>query len=149
MRYVDFFEDCSDLPDPLYATTTEEITVIQECMNVITNVLRCGKAPKPQENKPKLIDWKHDYSLLAAPVSRVLGYSVMAAENYTHWYDFCGALNEVGECYWSKIINIRIKRSKGEKLDKNEIELFRNNRDDVVLPLEMTEEEREWLNDDW
>lgn len=144
-----FFEDCSDLPNPLYANSAEEIKILQECMDAITDIINCGKPKcKEDKHKPKLINWKHDYRLSAAPVSRVLGYSVMSAENYTHWFDYCGALNEVGECYWSKIINIRIKRSKGEKLDKNEIELFRNNRDDVLLPTEITEEEREWLNDD-
>lgn len=144
-----FFDDCSDLPNPLYATSVEEVEVLQECMDAITDIINCGKPKsKKNENTKPLINWKHDYRLCAAPVSRVLGYSVMAAENYTHWYDFCGALNEVGDCYWSKIINIRIKRNKGEKLDKNEIELFRNNREDVILPTEMTEEEWEWLNED-
>lgn len=144
-----FFEDCSDLPDPLYATTTDEIAIIQECMNAIISVLNCGKASKPQEKKPKLINWKHDYDLLAAPVSRVLGYSVRDEKNYTHWYDYVGATNEVGDCYWSKIIGIRMKKSKGKKLDENERELYINHREDIDLPMDMSDEEKEWLDEDW
>lgn len=144
-----FFENPEELPDPLTANTAEEIAIIQECMNEITRIINCGKIDNDNENKPKMMDWGHDFSNIAAPVSRVLGYSVRDNKNYTHWYDFVGAYGEIGDCYWSQVMNIRNKKIKGKKLDENDREFYKEHKKDVDLPIQLSSEEQEWLDSDW
>ena len=122
-------------------------TAVNEMMKVINN----GEEEKEQDTsqKPKLMDWEKDFSLIAPPISRVLGYSVRDKKNYTHYYDFIGAYMEIGECYFSNIVSIREKRLKGQKLEKWEQEFYRENKKMVDLPQNLTEEEQEWLDSDW
>ena len=113
-------------------------------------VINLGEEQEEQENKPKLMDWEHDFPQIAPPVSRVLGYSVRDANRYTHWYDFIGAYQEIGgECTFSTIISIRAKRAKGKKLDKWEEEYLREHRKMVELPKKLTTEEKEFLDSAW
>ena len=91
-------------------------------------VINLGEEEIEQDNKPKIMDWQHDFQLIAPPVSRVLGYSVRDVNQYTHWYDFIGAYMEIGECQFSSVISIRTKRTKGQKLDKSEEEFYRENK---------------------
>ena len=102
-----FYEKASNIND--FETAVKEMF----------KVINLGEEQEEQENKPKLMDWEHDFPQIAPPVSRVLGYSVRDANRYTHWYDFIGAYQEIGgECTFSTIISIRAKRAKGKKLDK-------------------------------
>ena len=102
-----------------------------------------------QEQKPSLMDWEHDFSQLAPPISRVLGYDVRTPQKYTHWYSFLGGYMEIGECTFSTIVSIRSKRANGKKLDKWEEEYIREHRKMVELPRKLTAEEEEFLNSDW
>lgn len=145
-----FFENPELLPDPLTAQTAEEVAIIQECMDKITLILNCGEEQKKgEQNKPKIMDWEHDFKNMVAPINRVLGYSVRSEKNHTHWYDFISAYGEIGECYWSQVMNIRQKRAKGKALDTQEQAFYREHKDDINLPIEMSEEEKEWLDEDW
>lgn len=101
------------------------------------------------QNKARLMDWEHDFPRIAPPVSRVLGYSVRSDDKYTHWYDFVGAYQEIGECLFADIVAIRSKRSKGAKLDKGELQFLRDHRSWVDLPQRLTAEEREALAEEW
>ena len=112
-------------------------------------IINLGKEETDEEYKPKLMDWEHDFTQLAPPISRTLGYSVRDAKNYTHWYDFIGAYMEIGECTFSNIITIRSKKQKGKPLEKWEQEFYRENKKLVDLPQNLTEEEKEWLDSDW
>jgi hypothetical protein len=78
-----------------------------------------------------------------------LGYSVRSADKYTHWWDFMGAYMEIGDCVFANIISLRNKKQKGKKLEKYEQEFYQENRKMVDLPLNITEEEQEWLDSDW
>lgn len=147
-----FFENCDDLPDPLYAFSEEEKAVCTECANVINEIINCGKKNSggtEDENEKKIMDWKHDYPIIAPPVSRVLGYSVRDKNNYTHWYDYIGAMKEVGDCYWTNILNIRSKLNKGKKLENHEIEFYKNNKDDILIDSSLSQKDIDWLNGDW
>lgn len=117
-----------------------------EKMLKIINLGEDEKAEKVEKSK-KLMDWEYDFNNIASPISRVLGYSVRDERNYTHWYDFIGAYGEIGECYWAQIMNIRKKRQEGRALDENERKFYREHKKDINLPLEITEEEKEWLED--
>ena len=47
------------------------------------------------------------------------------------------------------MISLRNKKQKGKKLEKHEQEFYQENKKMVDLPLNITEEEQEWLDSDW
>ena len=133
-----FYEDISAIDD--------FDTAIKEMFRIINGG---EEQEENQEKKPQLMDWEHDFSQLAPPISRVLGYDVRTPDKYTHWYSFLGGYMEIGECTISTIVSIRSKRAKGKKLDKWEEEYIREHRKMVELPRKLTAEEEEFLNSDW
>ena len=133
-----FYEDVSAIDD--------FDTAIKEMFCIINGG---EEQEESQEQKPQLMDWKHDFPQLAPPVSRVLGYDVRTPYKYTHWYSFLGGYMEIGECTFSTIVSIRSKRAKGKKLESWEDEYLREHRKMVELPKKLTEEEKEWLDSDW
>jgi hypothetical protein len=131
----------------------EDISKIDDFETAIKEMFRIinggEEQEESQEQKPQLMDWQHDFSQLAPPISRVLGYDVRIPDKYTHWYSFLGGYMEIGECTFSTIVSIRSKRAKGKKLDKWEEEYIREHRKMVELPRKLTAEEEEFLNSDW
>ena len=95
------------------------------------------------------MSWKKDFKFIAPAVSRVLGYDVRTPNKYTHWWSFYGAFMEIGECYWQTIISIRKKKMHGQKLEEWEQKIYRENKKDIDLSQNLTDEEREWLDSDW
>lgn len=133
-----FYEDISQIDD--------FETAIKEMFRIING----GEEEEhTQDNKPKLMDWEHDFPQLAPPISRVLGYDVRTPDKFTHWYTWLGGYMEIGECTFSTIVSIRSKRAKGKKLDKWEIDYIREHRKMVELPQKLTMEEEELLNSEW
>lgn len=132
-----FYEDISECTD------TEK--AIKEMYKIVAY----GEEDDGQsENKPKLMDWEHDFNMLVAPINRVLGYEIRSVD-YLHWYTFLSGYMEIGECQFQTIVSIRSKRAKGKKLDDWEKEFYRENKKMVDLPQNLTEEEQEWLDSDW
>lgn len=132
-----FYEDLTGLKD------------IQTAIMEMMKIINLGKETTEEQHKPQLMDWEHDFTQIAPPVSRVLGYSVRDPQKWTHWYDFIGAYMEIGECQFSNIVSIREKKIKGKKLEKYEQEFYRENRKLIDLPHKLTAEEEEFLNSDW
>lgn len=134
----------------IFYEKVSKINDFETAVKEMFKIINLGEEQEEQENKPKLMDWEHDFPQIAPPVSRVLGYSVRDANRYTHWYDFIGAYQEIGgECTFSTIISIRAKRAKGKKLDKWEEEYLREHRKMVELPKKLTTEEKEFLDSEW
>lgn len=100
-------------------------------------------------DKPALMDWEHDFRMIAPPVSRVIGYDIRTPDRYTHWYSFLGGYMEIGDCTFATIISIRSKKAKGKKLEKWELDYMREHRRDVELPKKMTAEEKALLESEW
>lgn len=133
-----FYEDLTGLKD------------IQTAIMEMMKIINLGEETTEEEqHKPQLMDWEHDFTQIAPPISRVLGYSVRDKKNYTHWYDFIGAYMEIGECTFANIISIRNKRMNGKKLENWEQEFYRENKKIIDLPHKLTDEEQEWLDSDW
>ena len=101
---------------------------------------------KPQQ---RLMSWKKDFKFIAPAVSRILGYDIRTPNKYTHWWTFMGAYMEIGECTWSTFISIRKKKLHGQKLEEWEQKVYRENKHDIDLPQNLTDEEKEWLDSDW
>lgn len=101
------------------------------------------------QNKPKLMDWNHDFKQIAPAISKVLGYEVRDADRYIHWYTFIGGYMEISrESVFSMIVSIRFKKNKGKKLEKHEQEFYLENRKIIDLPVDLTEDEKKWLESD-
>lgn len=132
-----FYEDITPCND--------KQTALKEAFKIIN----LGDETFEQESKPAIMDWECDFSKIAPPISRVLGYSVRDPQKWTHWYDFIGAYMEIGECQFSNIITIRSKKQKGKPLEKWEQEFYRENKKLVDLPQNLTEEDKDWLDSDW
>jgi hypothetical protein len=130
----------------------ENLTELKDIQTAITEMMKIinlgEETTEEEQHKPQLMDWQHDFSQLAPPISRVLGYSVRDTKNYTHWYDFIGAYMEIGECVFANIVSIRNKRLKGKKLEDWEQEFYRENKKIIDLPHKLTDEEQEWLDSD-
>ena len=136
----------------LYIFYGEELTKIsnyEEAVKQMLIVVNGGEEEAKQTEKPRLMDWKHDFQQIAPPVSRVLGYDVRTPDRFTHWYTWLGGYMEIGECTFQNVVSIRSKRMKGKKLEKWEEEFYRENRKMIDLPQKLTKEEQEFLDSDW
>lgn len=90
---------------------------------------------------PKLIDWEQDAQMIIADVNKVAGQEVRAV-NYLHWWTFMAYFNAIGEGQLSSVVNIRSKRAKGKKLDKSEMEFYRENRKRIDFQTPATPEQK-------
>lgn len=115
---------------------------IKKAMEFISNGTDDNKTNK------SYMDWEHDFKMIVSPISRVIGKDVREIPEY-HWWSFLGAYMEIGECYWSNVISIRVKRSKGKKLEKWEQEFYQNNKNDIDLPIKYSQEEDDLFSKLW
>lgn len=130
-----FYEDISEIPD------------FSEAAEKMFDVIHCGE---PDDNQPniRLMDWEHDFGMIAPPVNRVLGRDIRMP-SYLHWYTFMGAYKEIGECQFATVVSIRKKQATGQKLEKWELKYIREHANIIKLPPKMTQEESELLSSDW
>lgn len=88
---------------------------------------------KSGRKKPTVMDWAQDSALIIPAVNRVLGQEVRAIpwDPITgvglHWWTFLGAYLEIGESLYATVLDIRTKRAKGKKLEKYEMDFYREN----------------------
>lgn len=108
--------------------------------------INCGAEEENTKKAPKLMDWEQDFQYIVAPINRVLGTEIRAAE-YLHWWSFISAYYEIGDCTFAQIIRIRDKKAKGKKLDKAEQEWYKNNRKLVDLKKSYSESEKAILKE--
>lgn len=123
----------------------DQITDAQAAVDEMFRIISYGEPNEDDQQKPQLMDWEKDFSQIAPPVSRILGYDVRMPGKYTHWWTFLGGYMEMGECTFATIVSIRSKKAKGKKLEKWEEEFYRANYDKVNLPAKFTQEERDFL----
>ena len=157
---IDFYEDISiDLETQHRAALLTfykdpcKIKNVEEAIKQMIRIIDCESAETPETEyntkndfPVRLMSWKKDFKFIAPAISRVLGYDIRTPNKYTHWWTFYGAFMEIGECIWSTFISIRKKRMRGEKLEEWEQKVYRENRQDIDLPQNLTEDEKEWLN---
>lgn len=129
----------------------EDLTSIEDyeaAVNQMFLIINNGEVDESENKKPSLMNWEHDFVVLAPPISRVLGYDIRTSNKYTHWYTFIGGYMEIGECTFSTVVSIRAKRMKGKKLEKWEEEYVKEHRKMVELPNKLTADDEEWLLSD-
>lgn len=90
---------------------------------------------------PRIMDWEQDENLIFPAVNKVAGFEVRASK-YIHWWTFMGYYMEIGEGTFSQVLHLRLKRSKGKKLEKWEREFWQANKAICVLKQRLTEDEK-------
>lgn len=98
--------------------------------------INCDSDDSPHKS-PRLVDWEQDYSLIIAPINRVMGQEIRTVE-YMHWWTFLAAYNEIGDCTFAQVVRIRDHRARGKALDKADQEFYRRNRQLVDLKAKYT-----------
>lgn len=113
---VGLYPDFEEMPPEHYEKA------VQEGLRFIN----CDAEDAPHK-APRLVDWEQDYSLIIAPVNRVLGQEVRSV-SYMHWWTFLAAYNEIGDCTFAQVVRIRDRLHRGKPLDKSDREWYSKNR---------------------
>lgn len=113
---------------------------IKECVNFIN----CGE-PDDDKKGAKLMDWQQDFPLITAPINRVLGKEVRSIK-YLHWWTWISAYQEIGDCTFAQVVGIRQKRANGKRLDKNEQEFYKKNRNIIDFKRKYTARDEEIIS---
>jgi hypothetical protein len=97
---------------------------------------------------PKTMDWDQDAPILIPAINKVLNCEIRAQE-YIHWWTFLGAYMEIGESLFSNIVHIRQKKAKGKKMEKWELDFYKENKSliDFKQKNQRSQEEKDELRD--
>lgn len=132
-----FYPDVDQMPREDYQEA------LKQCMLFIN-----GGEEDDGQKGPRLVSWEQDFSIIVAPVNRVLGKEIRAVE-YLHYWSFLSAYMEIGgECTFAQVVSMRDKVSRHKKLEKHEKEWLKRNRKLVDFKRKYTEAEENLL-DQW
>lgn len=94
-----------------------------------------SKPNKTNSNtETKLYSFVKDWQLIVAAMNKYFGCSIREMP-YLHWFDFIAAFNNLGECSFTSVIDLRRKK-KQNKLNKEEKQYFYKNREWLDLDYE-------------
>ena len=110
------YPDFDDMPPEHY----------EDAIQAGIHFINCDSGDAPHK-APRLLDWEQDYSLMIAPINRVVGLEVRSLE-YMHWYTFLAAYQEIGDCTFAQVVRIRDHLARGKQLDKSDREWYQKNR---------------------
>lgn len=99
-----------------------------------------------KRNEKPLMDWEKDIGLVIPPINRILQCEVREIK-YMHWWTFLGAFMEIGECTFNTYVSIRDKNNRGEKLDKAEQRIYKENRDKIDIKKKIDAETQALLDE--
>lgn len=130
------FPQCDDIP----------IENIQEALDKVSLFIDMGISDK--RKKPKIMDWEQDAPIIIPAVNKVLGFEIRT-QSYIHWWTFFGAYMEISESLFGNVIHIRQKKANGKKLEKWELEFYKENKSliDFKKIEKRSNEERKALNE--
>ncbi len=119
---------------------SEDIPVehLQEALDKVAEFIDMGISD--ERKKPKTMDWEQDAPIIIPAINRVLNTEIRAVQ-YMHWWTFLGAYMEIGESLFSNVIHIRQKKAKHQKLEKWELDFYKENKNIIDLKKRYTEEE--------
>lgn len=129
-----FYPDFGKMPQEHYQEALER------CMWFVN----CGKVETRGGKSPRLVDWEQDFQYIVAPINRVAGQEIRAAE-YLHWWTFIAAYREIGDCTFAQIVRIRDQLARGKPFDKSDREWYCRNRELVDFKRKYTERDEEIL----
>lgn len=126
-----FYIDFEELPQDLYA---EAMVKAMDFINM--GIVDDGK------KRPATMDWEQDAPFIISSVNHVLGKEIRSLDEL-HWWTFLGAYMEISGGLFSKIVEIRNKRARGKKLEKDEMAFYVENKKLIDLKVHYTETEQE------
>ena len=92
-----------------------------------------GDMPKSKPEPIRVLDWKHDESMLMPAISRSAGVPEIRALPFLHWWTFLGLFGEIGDGIFSAVMHIRQKRARGKRLEQHEREFLLRHKELVLL----------------
>ena len=90
---------------------------------------------------PRIMDWEQDEGIMFPAINKVAGFETRR-KKYIHWWTFIGYYMEITEGIFSQVLSLRLKRTKGQKLEKHEREYWNANKAICVLKPKLSEEEQ-------
>ena len=87
------------------------------------------------------MDWEQDEAILFPAINKVAGFEVRTAK-HLHWWTFMGYYMEISDGVFSSVLNLRMKKAKGKKLEKAEREYWSANKDICNLRPKLTAAEQ-------
>lgn len=130
-----FYPGFSDMPWNDYEEAIKQALIF----------INCGEEEKEEKASVKLMDWGQDFSIIVAPINRVIGREARSL-TYLHWWSWMSAYLEIGDCLFAQIVNIRQKKAKNKKLDKSEQEFYKRNKRLVDFQKRYTEQDEAVIN---
>lgn len=127
---VILYEDFDELPESDY----------EEAFKAAISFIDNG-AKDDGRHSPRVMDWEQDENLLFPAINKVAGREVRSAD-YIHWWTIIGYYMEISEGVFSNVVNLRMKKAKGKKLEKWEQEFWSTNKSVCVLAPKLTAEEK-------
>ena len=92
-------------------------------------------------NAMRIMDWEQDESIIFPAVNKAAGFETRSAE-YIHWWTFLGYYMEISDGIFSNVLNLRLKKAKGKKLEKWEREYWQSNKELCVLKPKLSADEQ-------
>lgn len=140
-----FYENAKDIPFEALAESFSQIAYIISCGEQSDSNAKQQEENVVNNNGIKMIYWENDFKFIAPAVSKVLGYSIRDKNNYTHWYDFKGALGLIDpNSYYSRILSIRDCLCKGKPVPDTDKKFYQQNKRDIIPQVHNAEDD-EWL----
>lgn len=127
-----FYEDFMDMDEADY----------EEALRQAFKFIDYGNSSDRPNTIKRLVDFEQDESMIIPAINKVAGTEIRGLE-YLHWWTFVGYYMEIGECVYSQVLNIRIKKAKGKPLEKWEQEFFNENKSICVIEDKLSDEELE------
>ena len=125
------YKDFDELPHEDYAEA------YRAAMWFIDNGKESTKA-----SGPRTMDWEQDAHILFPAVNAVAGREVREME-HLHWWTFLGYFMEIRRGVYSTVLQLRSKKARHKKLEKDEQEFWRNNRELCELKPRLTAAEED------
>lgn len=126
-----FYKDFDDIPESLYGEAYDQFSIF--CDHGVDKK-DTGK------RSPRMMDWQQDASILFPAVNKVAGKEVREMD-YMHWWTFMGYFMEIRGGVYGTVMQLRQKKAKHKKLEKEEQEFWRSNRDICEIKPRLSAEE--------
>lgn len=103
--------------------------------------LNCGDNITGAKEEKPVYDWQQDEHMIFAAINRTAGCETRTLK-YLHWWSFVSYFYEIGDGMFATVVGIRSKLNKHKKLEKNEQEFYRKNKELVDLKKKYSMEQR-------
>ena len=101
-----------------------------------------GGKKEAKSSGPRTMDWERDAAILFPAINTVAGQEVRAMP-YLHWWTFIGYFMEIQKGVFATVLQLRSKKAKKKKFEKDEQDFWRSNKDICELKPKLSTEEKE------